>query len=492
MATDNKVFVGRLTDISEASVQSYFKNFDSNVDVRFTSSGGFAFCSFSDISIVNRVLNQPTHVIENREVDVKKYIPRLQLNDSPSTMSKRVYVQEIPYKSTLTYNDFVDFFYNPTVVQQKIAAVIILEQEKPIGLGFISAPLQNFPPQTSTINLILRSEVAKLVETIRLAHCNWSSAVLNDPHGGITGMQLSSLRDVHHYFKPARRLCKVLQLTSLPLPPRVYSKNFDIHDMAMCDYTVVTLEQDRIRGLCGFGLVPVPRNFNLMGKPDLMIQIQIKMLVGKMNHIIRHGRYPNEDEQQSLAANCGVHGADFGTDVRFGPGATSSGLGSHNSDFWDMTKSTAEHNVQQPQLATLCGAHGARSGVHFGGSSSSGLGSRTSDFRLNTEQLAPFHGVYGAGAGFGGASVSGLGGRSLDFVVMARNTTENSEPQSPLGALNGADGAGSAVGLGATSSGLGSLNSDVGVIERNKAENSEQQAGVNGACGAGSGGALGS
>ncbi|CAN8315922.1 unnamed protein product [Cochlearia groenlandica] len=152
-----KLFIGGISwDTDETLLKDYFTNFGevSQVTVmREKATGrprGFGFVSFSDPSVIDRVL-QDKHHIDNRDVDVKRAMTREEqspgarpggfnassrsFDSGTSVRTKKIFVGGLP--PALTSDEFRAYFETYGSVSD---AVIMIDQttQRPRGFGFVS------------------------------------------------------------------------------------------------------------------------------------------------------------------------------------------------------------------------------------------------------------------------------------------------------------------------------------------------------------------
>ncbi|XP_049356146.1 heterogeneous nuclear ribonucleoprotein 1-like [Solanum verrucosum] len=141
-----KLFVGGIAwETREESFRKYFSRFGEITDCVIMMdkvSGrprGFGIVTFADPKVANKVLEEE-HIIDGRTVEVKKTVPKedMQVKGSPKT--KKIFVSGLPL--TLTEDELKEYFssYGHVLEQQ-----IMLDREsgRSRGFGFITFDSEN-------------------------------------------------------------------------------------------------------------------------------------------------------------------------------------------------------------------------------------------------------------------------------------------------------------------------------------------------------------
>ncbi|KAL6661737.1 hypothetical protein ACP70R_001121 [Stipagrostis hirtigluma subsp. patula] len=136
-----KIFVGGLPrDTTDATFVKHFGQYGEIVDSvimkdRHTSQPrGFGFITYSNPAVVDKVI-EDTHVINGRQVEIKRTIPKGTMqSNSKDFKTRKIFVGGLP--STLTEDDFRNFFAKyGTVVDHQI--MLDHETKRSRGFGFI-------------------------------------------------------------------------------------------------------------------------------------------------------------------------------------------------------------------------------------------------------------------------------------------------------------------------------------------------------------------
>ncbi|KAK6934633.1 RNA recognition motif domain [Dillenia turbinata] len=138
-ASPGKIFIGGLAkDTTYATFNKHFGKYGEITDSvimkdRYTNQPrGFGFITYADPSVVDKVI-EDTHVINGKQVEIKRTIPKGQ-GQSKDFKTKKIFVGGIP--STVTEDEFKNFFskYGKVVEHQIIRDH---ETNRSRGFGFI-------------------------------------------------------------------------------------------------------------------------------------------------------------------------------------------------------------------------------------------------------------------------------------------------------------------------------------------------------------------
>ena len=138
-ASPGKIFIGGLAkDTSYVTFNKHFGKYGEITDSvimkdRYTGQPrGFGFITYADPSVVDKVL-EDTHVINGKEVEIKRTIPK-GASQSKDFKTKKIFVGGIP--SSVTEEEFRNFFskYGEVVEHQIIRDH---ETNRSRGFGFI-------------------------------------------------------------------------------------------------------------------------------------------------------------------------------------------------------------------------------------------------------------------------------------------------------------------------------------------------------------------
>ncbi|KAK6947116.1 RNA recognition motif domain [Dillenia turbinata] len=138
-ASPGKIFIGGLAkDTTYATFNKHFGKYGEITDSvimkdRYTNQPrGFGFITYADPSVVDKVI-EDTHVINGKQVEIKRTIPKGQ-GQSKDFKTKKIFVGGIP--STVTEDEFMSFFskYGKVVEHQIIRDH---ETNRSRGFGFI-------------------------------------------------------------------------------------------------------------------------------------------------------------------------------------------------------------------------------------------------------------------------------------------------------------------------------------------------------------------
>jgi RNA recognition motif-containing protein len=140
-----KIFIGGISPLtSQESIQKYFGKFGDLSDcvlMQDKSTGksrGFGFVTYKDSRVVDDVLSKP-HIIDGKEVDCKRAIPRDQQNETPKEetvyKTKKLFVGGIPQNTT--EDEFRNYFEGFGDIED---SVIMVDKEtgKSRGFGFVT------------------------------------------------------------------------------------------------------------------------------------------------------------------------------------------------------------------------------------------------------------------------------------------------------------------------------------------------------------------
>lgn len=175
------------------------------------------------------------------------------------------FLQSLPVDSSLLYGEFLDFFYKPILVEP-VKLVIISKgaDARPVGFGFLNSR-ENVGLQNGRVWSLLKCELARLVEIIRQSHsdCQRGCQLRGTKFGNAMGFptetltdRLPNFPDASRYYRPLRSRVTLEYVPSLPVPPHDSERFFEGYEEA-ATYNFVLIDQDRVRGLCGFGVVPI-------------------------------------------------------------------------------------------------------------------------------------------------------------------------------------------------------------------------------------------
>ncbi|XP_039116901.1 heterogeneous nuclear ribonucleoprotein 1-like [Dioscorea cayenensis subsp. rotundata] len=173
-----KLFIGGMPrTVTQQTLKAYFERFGevtgTYVPIEIGGrSRGFGFVRFADPAVAQLVLDEGTHIIDDREVDVKRALPQVE-NQSPRlrqargqrhdqnfpngihggfyAVKNKIFVGGLP--SDLSVDDFRSYFEQFGVI---IDAVIVCESEtgRPRGFGFIT-----FQSEESVKDVMERSDL---------------------------------------------------------------------------------------------------------------------------------------------------------------------------------------------------------------------------------------------------------------------------------------------------------------------------------------------
>eukprot|EP00357_Protocruzia_adherens_P017647 CAMPEP_0115005240 /NCGR_PEP_ID=MMETSP0216-20121206/19735_1 /TAXON_ID=223996 /ORGANISM="Protocruzia adherens, Strain Boccale" /LENGTH=438 /DNA_ID=CAMNT_0002371491 /DNA_START=191 /DNA_END=1507 /DNA_ORIENTATION=- len=144
--TPCKIFVGGLSP--STTQQSLFSKFGHYgevidcvlmVDKRTGRSRGFGFVTLKDSSVVDIILQQKPQMVDGKEVDCKRAIPRDQTSENRNTLNsirtKKMFVGGLP--PSLSQEEFTSYF---SVYGAIVDSVIMFEKDtgKHRGFGFIT------------------------------------------------------------------------------------------------------------------------------------------------------------------------------------------------------------------------------------------------------------------------------------------------------------------------------------------------------------------
>lgn len=111
----NKVFIANLNfDTSEEELRNYFSKFGNLIEVTVIKNRetrrprGFGFLKYSDSIMVDEVLKNRPHNLGNRQLDVKRMIPKQNQNEKNSSNSEIIYISG--FGSDLTEHDLRSYF----------------------------------------------------------------------------------------------------------------------------------------------------------------------------------------------------------------------------------------------------------------------------------------------------------------------------------------------------------------------------------------------
>lgn len=182
---------------------------------------------------------------------------------NPVPVFTEAYVQSLPRESSLLYGEFLDFFYKPILVEP-VNLVIISKgaDAKPLGFGFLNSR-EKVGLQTGRAWSFLKCELARLVEIVRQSHsdCHRGCQIRGTNFGNVMGFptltdRLPNFPDASRYYRPPSSRVTLQTVPLLPVSPRDSERFFEGYNLA-ATYDFVLIDQDRPRGLCGFGVVPI-------------------------------------------------------------------------------------------------------------------------------------------------------------------------------------------------------------------------------------------
>lgn len=179
----NKVFIGGLSyNTDEETLKTYFSKFGTLIDhviiknPQTKASKGFGFVQYSEPEMVDELMRNRPHSIDNRKLDVRRSIPRSKIrNADQNRMVEKLFVGGIIHDK-LSESDLREYFEKFGNVKD-IYIPKNKETTKPKNFGFIT-----FDDYDSVDKITLNDSV--MIKNVQLTVAKADSPRLDKPHQG--------------------------------------------------------------------------------------------------------------------------------------------------------------------------------------------------------------------------------------------------------------------------------------------------------------------